>query len=160
MKPTANPRRPVAVSLPEAKPPYSTLTPIHERMTFFKNNVDAEAMRKALPIIATLGPRIAVELTVGILIIDKALEEGYSISIYNGGDDAEIEKSRDRQAILDNLFQADDDQIVLYLDGKKFGSIQLVYGNSGWDVISDYSTKLEDFLKPITEYCDGLEHLS
>jgi len=32
----------------------------------------------------------------------------------------------------------------------------LSYGNDGWDVISDYTTNLEDTLAPLNKWCQEL----
>lgn len=42
-------------------------------------------------------------------------------------------------------------------DNKKMGLVFLVMGNDGWDVISDYSTKLEEFLAPSLEVAQKCE---
>jgi len=87
---------------------------------------------------------VEVERLIGTQIIDDALKLGYAVSINNGGDDHEIARATDREAILENMFAADEDRIIFHeiLDGKprmiSCGWVLLIYGNDGYDVISDY----------------------
>ena len=78
---------------------------------------------------------------VGRLITD-ILAAGYSVSIWNGGDDAEIISSSDTDRIFKALAASDQDEIVLYKNRRRAGWIRLIWGNDV-DVISDYTTNLE-----------------
>jgi hypothetical protein len=51
------------------------------------------------------------------------------------------------------LMSTDEDYLMVYEPGKKerLGWIHLVYGNDGYDVVSDYTTNLEALVDPITE---------
>lgn len=106
----------------------------------------------------TLSPEVAarqaIEREIVTKVVDDALAAGYGISINNGGDDDEIVNSRDREAILKELFATDEEYLYLHENGKKIGTIFLVYGNDGWDVICDYSSKLEEFLAGANEIAD------
>jgi hypothetical protein len=94
--------------------------------------------------------RQLVEREIANAIVDSLLESGFLISVDNGdnnGNEFEIAKSRDRRAIKAALMQTDEEHLHVYLaDGKKFGWVYLVYGNDGWDVMSDYTTNLEQFV--------------
>jgi hypothetical protein len=41
-------------------------------------------------------------------------------------------------------------------DCKRDGWVRFIFGNSGWDAISDYTTNFEDVLKPVLELSDKL----
>lgn len=106
--------------------------------------------------------RINLEEKVVTAIVDAALKAGYLVTVDDGGDDGEyaIEDSADRKAILDALMNTDEDVIILAPKpgvALRSGSISLVYGNSGWDVISDYHTRLEAFIAPIQRIAEGLD---
>ena len=78
---------------------------------------------------------------VGRLITD-ILAAGYSVSIWNGGDDAEIISSSDTDRIFKALAASDQDEVILYKNCRRAGWIRLIWGNDV-DVISDYTTNLE-----------------
>jgi hypothetical protein len=83
-------------------------------------------------------------------VVDSLLEAGFSISIDNGdnnGNVYELEASRSRRAIRAALYQTDDERIyAIDAKGRTFGWVYFVYGNDGWDVISDYTVNLEKFI--------------
>ena len=37
------------------------------------------------------------------------------------------------------------------------GWVWLVYGNSGWDVVCDYTTSLDALMQPVLDYANTLE---
>ena len=89
-------------------------------------------------------------------IVDDALAAGYALSVDNGGDGFEIAMSTERQAVLDVLFQTDEERLVLSKEQKIIGSVFLVYGNDGWDVVCDYHLSIEDVMKGANELADKL----
>lgn len=84
------------------------------------------------------------KIIVGRLVGD-VLAAGYSVSIFNGGEDAEVERATDPAVIFAELSASDRDELVLYKDGVRGGWVLLIWGNDV-DVISDYSIKLETVL--------------
>lgn len=53
------------------------------------------------------------------------------------------------------MFSTDEEFLYAYdSDGKHVGWVHLVYGNSGWDVISDNTNNLEDALIAATELAE------
>jgi hypothetical protein len=65
-----------------------------------------------------------------------------------------LQKSRDIVAITKAMFSTDEDRLLLdNNDGKRCGWVYLVWGN-GADIISDYTTNLEDVLKPAQAIAD------
>jgi hypothetical protein len=58
---------------------------------------------------------------------------------------------------LNLMMTTDMDRLWVTGHGKKGGWILFVYGNGGWDVISDYTTNLDAVLKPVLDYADTLE---
>lgn len=84
-------------------------------------------------------PREEIEKEAARLVIEGALQQGCTVSVWNGGEDAEISKSGDLDAIVKELMASDSDELVFHREGKKVGWVHLVYGNSGHDVISDYT---------------------
>ncbi len=90
--------------------------------------------------------------------IDDALAAGHrlSVSLERGYDaDEMLLGSTDRQKIIDEAFAGDDCHIFVVPatgptveDGRVVskGWVYCVYGNDGWDVISDYTVNLESLL--------------
>jgi len=56
------------------------------------------------------------------------------------------------------LFDLDEAFVVVRKNGVYTGWIQLIFGNDGYDLISDYSINptVEDLLKPVNELADSL----
>lgn len=99
--------------------------------------------------------RLAVERKMLKAILAELLGAGYAISVYNGGDGPEVSKAVDKAPLWDACGNADLDELVIWrkdaqtLRWKRYGWVQLVYGNDGWDLMSDYSTNLEAVLEPV-----------
>jgi hypothetical protein len=89
--------------------------------------------------------RQEVERKIATAVVTSALNAGYTITIDNGSD-VETPKLHSIKSILDAMFQTDDEYLHMWKDGKRFGWVFFVYGNDGWDVISDYTTNLEHIM--------------
>jgi hypothetical protein len=77
----------------------------------------------------------------------EAIAKGYYVSIFNGADEeTPITRGQSLNWLVNFLHQCDDDLLVIRgvepgKNGKGYrvGTVTLIYGNSGWDVISDFS---------------------
>lgn len=70
-------------------------------------------------------------------------------------DDDTFYASDSSEETLDDAFACND--LRLWVDPLDFpnrGWIWFVFGSNGYDVISDYTTNIEELLKPINDYCD------
>jgi hypothetical protein len=103
--------------------------------------------------------RQKVEKAICTKVVDVLLAAGYSLGV-NDGDDITIHHSTDRKAILKALFTTDEDYLYIYEQDSNVEDIRwpdywvrFVYGNDGWDVISDYcgATALDPYLGDGTE---------
>jgi hypothetical protein len=91
--------------------------------------------------------RQRVEKMIARRLIRDAISAGYTINVYNGGDTNELpEPSDNLKTILGAMFATDDERLLLYKEGRRCGWVWFVYGNDGWDVISDYTTNLEHIM--------------
>ena len=90
--------------------------------------------------------RQAVEIEILTAVLDEALRQGLSISVYDGGE--HFAATTDRPTLLDQLFNTDEDVIFVYQGTEQIGWVKFVYGNDGWDVVSDYTTNLESIMGP------------
>lgn len=87
-----------------------------------------------------------VERQIARRFIMDAKAAGYTMNVDNGGDEFELpEPTNNVKLLLDTMFATDDERLYLFLPGKErpVGWVWFVYGNSGWDVISDYTTNLQ-----------------
>lgn len=91
-----------------------------------------------------------------------------TVSVHNGEDlpigpfayDAAIGLQPSVDKVLNEMFQTDDEYLLTDTDagkGTAEGWIRFIYGNDGWDVISDYTTNLESILAPVNAYADTLD---
>jgi hypothetical protein len=108
--------------------------------------------------------RIAIEKAIYARIVQDALIMGYKVSINNGGDDDEyeLEQSSDYFDIVGAGYLTDEDTLEFYLDDKYIGFVYLVYGNTGWDVINNYTATqgIEAILKGAEDLANYLERIS
>jgi len=72
------------------------------------------------------------------------------------GEETTLVRSDDREAIIEAMFSTDSDVLIIHREGKRDGSILLIYGN-GWDLISDYSVSLEEVIEPINKLITSWE---
>jgi hypothetical protein len=110
--------------------------------------------------------RIEVEGKICRKLVQHALKSHFTVSVHDG-EDWVVKSSSNLNAIMIELFATDSDTLVFRLPrgegqklGDKVGTVSLIYGNDGNDVISDWSsTDLETFtawLKPVTDYANTL----
>lgn len=73
-------------------------------------------------------------------LVNELVKRGHAVSVWNGGEEAEIEDSTDAQAILAELAASGEDELVA--DGVWF---YLIFGNEsdGSELISDYYDNAE-----------------
>jgi hypothetical protein len=82
-------------------------------------------------------------------LVDELLGQGLWIAVDDGEDTHPV--TNDRDTILDELMETDCDRVNIYYQENNLqpsyqGQIFLVYGNDGWDVLSDYSVSVEHFI--------------
>ena len=93
--------------------------------------------------------RQIVEREIATSVVKTLLKAGFALSVDNGdnnGDEFEIANSRSKKTVLEKMFQTDEERVYAIKDGKLFGWVYFVYGNDGWDVISDYTVNLEKYI--------------
>lgn len=93
--------------------------------------------------------------------VKELLESPRMFSLHlSDGEEIVVEDSRDAKEIVEAAFSTDgDDLYVTYTsEGKKGrGYIRFIYGNSGWDVINDYSVWLEPHIEETLALAESLE---
>lgn len=98
--------------------------------------------------------RMKVERLIAKRTIEALLASGATLSV-DYGDEYGLERSRDVEAILEAMFAVDEAYLVVCAPGR--GWVRFIYGNDGPDVINDYTTNLEEVLKPVMALADQIE---
>ena len=85
-------------------------------------------------------------------LLTSVLAAGYSVSVNNGGDDDELDRSTDMTAILAAMFAASEDYLFFYkagaaADAEPWSWVRLIYVNCGWEVIADYGMNCDSLLE-------------
>ena len=100
--------------------------------------------------------RQRVERSIVDRTVDVLLAAGYQLSVHDG-EQVTVERSSDAEKIKAALMTTDEDNLLAYekdAEGDHYSWVRFVYGNDGWDVISDYGMSLEEVLKPVNEYAE------
>ena len=97
--------------------------------------------------------RRGVEVEIVSFLVEELLGAGCFITI----EESEVEKCDDRDRLLGNVFDRDEETLIVYRGERLIGWVDLVYGNDGFDVIADYSLNLEPCMSNVFEYIETLE---
>jgi hypothetical protein len=83
--------------------------------------------------------RIKMERAIISRLVKDGLKLGYVVSVCDG-EEWTVKKSKSYKAVM-NAIQTTDEDILRFRkeNGELVGSFYMVYGNDGYDVISDYS---------------------
>lgn len=103
--------------------------------------------------------RIKIEKQIAKAIVQSALSAGLTVSVFDG-EEWPLKRSTDKTKILDALFSTDSDSLRFRdAEGEIVGFVSLIYGNDGYDVISDYTAteRVESLLKPAIDLSAQLE---
>lgn len=85
-----------------------------------------------------IAKRIMMERRVCFALVDALLAAGCTVS-HDNGEDEEVTKSTDKQAIRNAFFATDMESVAAYQGDGCVAWFSLIYGNDGYDVISDHS---------------------
>jgi|WetSurMetagenome_2_1015567.scaffolds.fasta_scaffold576077_2 hypothetical protein len=91
--------------------------------------------------------RLQCELAIVHALVKAGLAAGYTVGV-NDGEEWTVRHSRNRAEIMEALFSTDADTIRFRNPNAtphapKVADFDLIYGNSGYDVISDYTANDE-----------------
>lgn len=103
-----------------------------------------------------------IERKIARATIKALLNAGFTLGV-NDGEETVLRRCTDPKTILAAMFSTDEDYLLVYegaaAGGKKppqIGGVRFIYGNDGWDVISDYTLNLEEALKPVCALSDRI----
>ena len=102
--------------------------------------------------------RVEIEKRIYSRIVKDAIKQGFNVSVFDGEEYA-LEHSKKYSDIMRAGFSTDADALVIYKDDKRMGFVSLIYGNCGYDVISDYTANdtIETLLIGANALADKLE---
>ena len=101
--------------------------------------------------------RQEVERKIADKVIECILAKGFLIQVNDGEEDC-TGRIEDPAAISSAMYSTDEDILYVYLNETvKFaiGYVHFIYGNDGYDVIHDYTTNLEEIIKPANDIADS-----
>ena len=96
--------------------------------------------------------RVRMEATICRLLLTSIVADGCSVGV----DDGDGVQLGDTSHLLSAIFGVEEAKLRVYRGRSFIGTVSLVRGNDGWDVISDYTTSLEAIVKPANDYADRL----
>ena len=99
-----------------------------------------------------------IEKMVAERCIHDLLAAGYSLSV-NDGEETTLHRCTRPAVILAAMATTDEDYLLvrpLGTNTPRIGWVRFIYGNSGWDVINDYTTNLEAALAGTNALADQL----
>jgi len=125
-------------------------------------------MRKLDSVSPGVRARVSVEQRIVRKTVDVLLAAGYALATDEGDHRfyGPSNPTRDRQTILDALMEVDDEHLGVFTAEEATGHerhvqpfawVRFVYGNDGYDAISDYTTNLEDVLASVNTYAEQLD---
>lgn len=155
--------------------PVELLASLRAQATTERYDLPDDVTYFAQSYLADIPHRVRVRQLIERAIIRRAVtdilavqaEDGpaYTISVYDGEETA-LAHSRDLNAIMAAIMSTDQDYLVVRRAPTPeshrrphFGNVILVYGSSGWDVVSNYHLTLEDALKGANALADALGDL-
>jgi hypothetical protein len=96
--------------------------------------------------------RASVELRLVNKLVESASAAGFTLKVWDE-DMAAYYSTPDFRA---TVFDLDRALVVVFDNADELGSVLLVFGNDGYDLVSDYSLSVEDFLGPVLALAETL----
>ena len=88
--------------------------------------------------------RQKIETEIVTSFVKAIFKNGFTMSL-NNGYDPETHFDSAKKA-LRQMMQTDEEEIFIYKNGSQIGTAKFVYGNDGFDCLTDYSLNLESVL--------------
>ena len=100
--------------------------------------------------------RIEIEKRMLTLMVDTALSMGYKMSVDCEGEEM-LEETGEKDLILEMCLDLDICHVYYHKDGAIVGWALLVFGNDGYDLISDHTVNLNEELQPCYNLSDKIQ---
>lgn len=141
----------MAVTLP--------LSPTQDDEEFFSRSASTSKSAQHLLVPGDkIRERIIIERAVVRRAVTDLIAAGYELRLHDGESWA-TGYTKDVGVIMGELM-ATDEETICARGERGIGTVYLVYGNSGWEVIADHSVSLGEFLKGSNELADEIEAAS
>lgn len=106
--------------------------------------------------------RVRMEMQIAQRVVRDAIKAGWRLTVDYGEDELPVENSASVERVVAALLECDEEYLILRrFDGNGAqtakGWVRFVYGNSGWDVICDYSVNIEGVLAGAEALAERLE---
>lgn len=98
--------------------------------------------------------RLEIEKIIREKLVDELLADGYELAIHDGEECTECGTDGDKAK---KTLGACDEEWIFTRKGGKKATVFLVYGNSGYDVICDYSIVLQKVIDKLDPMIDEFE---
>jgi hypothetical protein len=106
--------------------------------------ITIRAFGRELEIDRECAPVLRQESMIARRLVSDAIKAGLSITVDHGRDtEITLRRSVKVADVLKEMRATDEEALHFYRGNDPVGSVFFVYGNDGWDVINDYSTRLE-----------------
>lgn len=99
--------------------------------------------------------RIALEKRIVNRLIKTFLKDGCQVTLEYDEEYAVV-KSTKFSDFRGQIMACDEEKLRVYKNGKCIGSVFLVYGNDGYDVICDYHNSLSSYIEEVDKYIDKI----
>jgi hypothetical protein len=102
--------------------------------------------------------RILTERAIARKTAQALIAAGFFVRVHDGEDWA-CERTTKLPVIMAAIMATDEETLHVYREdtgAARYGWVQFVYGNGGWDVTSDHTTNLEEVLQPVSDYAEQL----
>lgn len=100
--------------------------------------------------------RIRLEANIVKRTVRTLLANGYTLRVNDGESLRPNEPTESVTDILSELMEVDIEHLEAHKDGR-ISWVLFVYGNDGYDVISDYTVNLETVLQVVNDYARRME---
>ncbi len=93
--------------------------------------------------------------------VETLVHAGFQLSVFDG-EVTTVFRSTDMAAIFDALRTTDEDYLFAYRidEDSHHGWVRFIYGNGDLDVISDYTTNLDEVIDPVFKMIEEYEKSS
>lgn len=89
----------------------------------------------------------ATEVRIAKSIVHRLLNSGYQLRV-NDGEETVTPITKDLNTIFAAMASTEMDYLLAYKDGKRVGSVMLIWGN-GEDLLSDCSVSLDEIMQGV-----------
>ena len=105
-----------------------------------------------------ISTRQMIEKGIAKRAVRAAIEAGYTVSLWDGGEWT-VKRSSKLPEVIRAMFTVDEESLEFRnAEGGLIGTAWFVYGNDGWDALADYTATetMERLLKDANAYAESM----